>query len=661
MFDILFGWRKATKCKKLIKRVQCRLKLLKNKRNSIVRQLRQDLAHLIESGYETIAFNRVEQLIKDQSTAEVYELLDNFCEFILINLSYIRRHKDCPNDINEAVSSLIFASARCGDLPELRVIRKLFGERYGQRFAMTALELSHGNLVNREIKEKLSMNSVPHDAKDRLVNEIARECSQKPEVLALEYYPGWQNQQIKESSGHQVLGEESRGPGMKASSVEEIQTKVIYADSVSTRKKILINLCKSLVQRGSGIAVTPATVQQSSLDVEEPSMHTESKKPGKVELNPLYKSSVSGLEHKEARKLTASSSESLPQFPEETVVYLDDIEEFQSPTKNDGDCQDQRLFKFKSPALPASDKIGIRCNQGNIDHYESWSDKSGSRSDRKRGKASWKRFRKVSVSRENETLNDMDCVAYYNKPFRRSPTHQPRKHQKKTPGVGRQQSYHAQKRPSTFLIPETNSSLRHPFYFCTCDDKHKREALPWKQKRGITASVGFPTPVTGQKFPCRECCHHYQLWNGELDKEIEQTTIPQKPRRRHDSGASVYNAFTYPHYKPNEQEKEKKGKENKSNSLSSNNFSDNVSCQRVTSSSARKETVLPYSRTETMPLERNKEDRKEIIPRSNSCPPRHLNHVHPKLPDYEDIAAKFMALKKDHLQTKGSGATANFA
>ena len=62
-----------------------------------------------------------------------------------------RCFRDCPNDINEAVSSLIFASARFGDLPELLVIRKLFGERYGKRFEMTALELLPGNLVNRQV------------------------------------------------------------------------------------------------------------------------------------------------------------------------------------------------------------------------------------------------------------------------------------------------------------------------------------------------------------------------------------------------------------------------------------------------------------------------------------------------------------------------------
>lgn len=59
--------------------------------------------------------------------------------------------RDCPNDINEAVSSLIFASARFGDLPELLTVRKLFGERYGQRFTNVAVKLLPGNLVNRQV------------------------------------------------------------------------------------------------------------------------------------------------------------------------------------------------------------------------------------------------------------------------------------------------------------------------------------------------------------------------------------------------------------------------------------------------------------------------------------------------------------------------------
>lgn len=47
----------------------------------------------------------------------------------------------CPNDVNEAVSSLIFASARCGDILKLRAVWKLFGQHHGLRFEKTALEL----------------------------------------------------------------------------------------------------------------------------------------------------------------------------------------------------------------------------------------------------------------------------------------------------------------------------------------------------------------------------------------------------------------------------------------------------------------------------------------------------------------------------------------
>ncbi|KAG5049037.1 hypothetical protein JHK85_010140 [Glycine max] len=45
--------------KKAIKRARCRLRLLKNKRQAIARQLRKDLAKLIQSGHEETAFNRI--------------------------------------------------------------------------------------------------------------------------------------------------------------------------------------------------------------------------------------------------------------------------------------------------------------------------------------------------------------------------------------------------------------------------------------------------------------------------------------------------------------------------------------------------------------------------------------------------------------------------
>ncbi|PIA30667.1 hypothetical protein AQUCO_05400044v1 [Aquilegia coerulea] len=177
MFEILFGWRKASTCKKLIRNVQCRLKLLKNKRESIIRQLREVIIQLIKNGDDHTAFARVEQLIKDQRLRDVYDLLENFGELIIIRLAYIRRHRDCPDDIDEAVSSLLFASAWCGDLPELIKLRKLFRKRYGDKFVMAAVELLEGNHVNQQMIEKICTKSVSDDVKFRLLKEIARESN----------------------------------------------------------------------------------------------------------------------------------------------------------------------------------------------------------------------------------------------------------------------------------------------------------------------------------------------------------------------------------------------------------------------------------------------------------------------------------------------------
>lgn len=53
-----------------------------------------------------------------------------------------------------------------------------------------------------------------------------------------------------------------------------------------------------------------------------------------------------------------------------------------------------------------------------------------------------------------------------------------------------------------------------------------------------------------------------------------------------------------------------------------------------------------YLRTRTMPVERPKDNLADNSLRSNSSPV----YVHPKLPDYDEIAAMFKALKKEKLQ-----------
>ncbi|KAF2614278.1 hypothetical protein F2Q70_00007363 [Brassica cretica] len=189
MFGFLFGWRKASKCKRALKQLQRRLNLLKNKKHVISSHLRHDIVQLLRIGERDRALRRAHDLFLDESLLSLYHLLLQFSDVILLNLSYIRRHREVSDGVNEAVSTLIFASARCGDLPELRTLRALFGERYGKIFVSTALYLLPGNRVNPQIIEKLSRISVSDDAKSKLLAEIAAEFGLSLHVLALEYTP----------------------------------------------------------------------------------------------------------------------------------------------------------------------------------------------------------------------------------------------------------------------------------------------------------------------------------------------------------------------------------------------------------------------------------------------------------------------------------------
>ncbi|OMO59755.1 Late embryogenesis abundant protein, LEA-14 [Corchorus capsularis] len=610
--------------KKLIKRVQCRLKLLKNKRNSIVKQLREDMAQLIKLGYEETAFKRAEQLFKDESILAVYDMLDSFCEFINIQLSYIRRNKDCPNDINEAVSSLIFASARCADLPELPAIRKLFGERYGQRFATAAVELLPGNLVNREIQEKLSIKSVSDDAKYRLFDEIVRDHCQKQEILAIEYIPEMQKP-VKEISLYQEVD----------SKCEESQTQTSDSNETEDGKSIQVDtlaICTSL--------------NSSQLEKMESPVETKAEKvanypqtdslleltfdlPGEEQTQKSSSICTNTLEDQIERIKAPSSPESLPES-EDIIIYLDDIEELKSSKK----CQDQRLFKFKSPTMPKA---------GSYEGFDDLqNDKSSPRTFIKSRSPYGKKSRRRSFCVESPSMKETDHELYYEKPCKSSPSHKHKSHNcRKLPKkiitfAETEQSDYVLKRQ--IKHPGCNShftcSLENPCYFCTGDDEE--EQFPTKnQNRGLRNSGQVPIS-DGEEDLDDQFCHCQCSCHGETKFKNEIGVVAQTPgRRSYDNGARVHECFSLPRL-----EKEKTiGKVKGYGSLVS-----------MGNSQTRNEAVGPYLRAMTMPQERpSRESHMHSILRSNSLSFPNSNHVHPKLPDYDDLSAKFMALKKQNL------------
>ncbi|XP_038888606.1 uncharacterized protein LOC120078409 [Benincasa hispida] len=544
MFGFLFGWRKASKCKKLIRTALCRLQMLKKKRYSIVKQLREDLFELVNNGYQQIAFRRVEQLIQDEILMEAYDLIENFCEFILVKFSHIKKHKyfmvfrTCPDDIIEAISSLIFASARCGDFPELKSVRKLFEKRFGRSFAVAAVELCPGNLVNSQIKEKLLLKPVSDHEKQRFINDIARDCFY-PSILALEYSPDWHQKQVHDNE------DETNGEG------KEEPEKL---------EKVVISLNSS---------------RDNNRDVVDARCHSTSSSSLVCQSSPNEREDV-GLD----RENDASSPEILP-FCDESIVYLDNIVELSDLSMEYGDSLDQRFFKFKSLVTSMGENVRDGNDQSLIEKHDDSNTKLVSGRSNQIIIGSPKELRIVSMCREqeNHSLNNtkkkfMKCCCL---------------------------SCHS-------LSSELqNYCLEQPCYVyseCRTDDYVVRSSAVKHTDYDLSSK---------------------DSWNEDSNEEIEFDTFSRtKKASNYGNGTVVYDVFVYSHCQP---------VENKETNAKPEELRTN----------GKYETSVGFNGIQ------NK------FTKCMKGADKYPSHVHPKLPDYDEIAAKFIALKREYLQKSMKG------
>ncbi|KAL1540506.1 IST1-like protein isoform X1 [Salvia divinorum] len=165
----------AAKCKTLLKLTIPRIKLLRNRREAQLKQMRKEIAKLLETGQEATARIRVEHIIREEKMMAAQEIVELFCELIVVRLPIIEAQRECPLDLKEAISSVCFAAPRCADLPELLQAQLLFAGKYGKEFVIAATELMPECGVNRQLVELLSIRAPAPDVKVNLLKEIAEE------------------------------------------------------------------------------------------------------------------------------------------------------------------------------------------------------------------------------------------------------------------------------------------------------------------------------------------------------------------------------------------------------------------------------------------------------------------------------------------------------
>ncbi|XP_016578677.1 uncharacterized protein LOC107876154 isoform X1 [Capsicum annuum] len=166
---MLDGWKKNkfySKCKSTIKQTKTRIEMIRKKRNSMQKYLKNDISDLIKSGLDVNAYGRTEGLLVEMNLLSCYDFLDQYCEHIRSHLDPICTERECPESCKEPVGSVMFAAARLADLPELRQLRTMFNERY---------ENSLEGHVNKQFAEKLKQAPHKKDVKLRLMQDIAAE------------------------------------------------------------------------------------------------------------------------------------------------------------------------------------------------------------------------------------------------------------------------------------------------------------------------------------------------------------------------------------------------------------------------------------------------------------------------------------------------------
>nr|GMD80058.1 Spindle pole body protein [Ipomoea batatas] len=166
MLDGILGRGFSSKCKSLIKAIRSRIELVRRRAEARQRFLKEDLAKLLGNGLDINAYGRTEEFMAGQGLLSCYGFIDLSCEYILKQLPNMQKQSFCPEECREAAASLMFAAARFSDLPELRDLRDLIRERYGSEIEC---------FVNQKFVEQLASRTTAMEKRIQLLQDIASE------------------------------------------------------------------------------------------------------------------------------------------------------------------------------------------------------------------------------------------------------------------------------------------------------------------------------------------------------------------------------------------------------------------------------------------------------------------------------------------------------
>lgn len=158
---------------------------------------------------------------------DAFGMVEGYCNLLIERVHLIEQEKMCPDELKEAISTLLYAASRCGEFPELQEIRGLFTSHYGKEFVGRAIELRNNCGVNPKMIQKLSTRPPDLENRIKVLEEIAAESG-----IPLQLHEGSSASTENLSSVAHSKPEDS-----SETSPREMRKEDGLSDSVKARKK----------------------------------------------------------------------------------------------------------------------------------------------------------------------------------------------------------------------------------------------------------------------------------------------------------------------------------------------------------------------------------------------------------------------------------------
>lgn len=162
----------TAKLKAQLKMAINRLRIVQQKETAIAKQQRRFMAELLLEGKEQSAKIRVENIIREDMTIEVLEILELYCELLLARIGLMESSTECDPGLEEAVKTVIWAAPRT-EIKELHNIRELLIRKYSKEFAQDAID-NASKIVPDKVVSRLAVEPPKPELVDLYLMEIAK-------------------------------------------------------------------------------------------------------------------------------------------------------------------------------------------------------------------------------------------------------------------------------------------------------------------------------------------------------------------------------------------------------------------------------------------------------------------------------------------------------